>query len=488
MGTLRGTILGMDQFAQRRAEFAQQIGSGVAIIPAGREAARNDDVDYEFRQDSTFYFLTGFAEPDAVAVFNPSHPTDKYTLFVRPRDREMEIWNGYRAGTEGAVGRFGADRAFPINDFSEKVKDHLIGADTLHYRVGGTLDATILPILAGLAPIADRYGRTIPSTIVDPTPGLAEMRLRKTDSEIAHLRAACEISVAGHAAAMQFANPGAYEYQVQAAMEFVFRRKGSARNGYPSIVASGPNACILHYTENERQIEDGDLVLIDAGAESGYFSSDITRTFPANGTFTKPQRAIYDVVLAAHQATIGVAKLGHTHADMHETAKGVLTDGLVDLGLLPKGVDESLAMHHYREYFMHGTGHWLGMDVHDAGSVQVGDESRVLESGMSFTVEPGVYVSPDRETVDFALYEFDVNARYERRYRMGRDAARKLEAEEMKDAPTVSHEIPEEFRGVGVRIEDDLLMTAAGAENLTAGLPVEPGEVEELCQSRERIA
>lgn len=473
----------MDQFAQRRVEFAETLGNGIAIIPAGAEATRNDDVHYEFRQDSSFYFLTGFDEPDAVAIIDPSHPTEKYTLFVRPRDREMEIWNGYRAGTEGAVERFGADQAFPIGEFSNRLKDHLIGTETVFYRSGGRLDSTVFGAMQSLDALADRYGRTIPSTLVDPSPRLAELRLRKTQTEIEHLTKACEISAAGHEAAMKAAQPGMFEYQVQSAMESVFREQGSARNGYPSIVASGPNACILHYVENTRQMADGDLLLIDAAAEYEYFSSDITRTFPVNGTFSKAQRAVYNVVLAAQRAAIGVATVGNTHADIHETAKGVLTDGLVDLGLLPRGVDDSLAMNHYREYFMHGTGHWLGMDVHDAGSVRVGDDSRILEVGMSFTVEPGIYISPDSETIDFPVYEYDVDERYERRYRLGWDAARKLEAEEMQGVEVISHPIPEEFRGIGVRIEDDLVVMPDGTANLTASLPTDPDDVEALCQS-----
>lgn len=473
----------MDQFAQRRAQFADAIGDGVAIIPAAREVTRNDDVDHEFRQDSTFYFLTGFSEPDAVAVIHPSHPSAPYTLFVRPRDRELETWNGYRAGTDGAKARFGADAAFPINDLSDQLKEHLIGADTVYYRMGSPLDPTLLGLIQGLSPLASRYGRTIPTRLIDPSPILDELRLRKSDPELAHLRRACDISVLGHEVAMRFTTPGAYEYQVQAAMEHVFRQEGSPRNGYPSIVASGPNACILHYTQNDRQVEDGDLLLIDAAAESGHFSSDITRTFPANGTFTPPQRAVYDVVLSAHRASIGVAAAGNTHRDMHEASKRVITEGLIDLGLLPRGLEDSLNMNHYREFFMHATGHWLGMDVHDAGSVQVGDESRVLEVGMSFTIEPGIYVAPDQETVEFALMEYDVAERFERRYRMGWDAARKLEEDETKAAPRVTHEIPAEFRGIGIRIEDDIAITAAGPENLTAALPVDPDEVEALCQS-----
>ncbi len=477
------TLPAMHRFSRRRAELADWLGDGIAVVPAATETVRNDDVHHEFRQDSDFYFLTGFDEPDAVAVLDPTHPAAPYVLFVRPRDREMEIWNGYRAGVEGAVEAFGADAAFPIGELETKLKERLVGKSRLAYGLGGRLDGMVLRLLGGLSPLRDRYGRKIPGTIVDPRPHLAELRLRKSEAETAHLRHAAEISVEGHAAAIRHAAPGRHEYEVQAVMEDAFRRAGSPRNGYPSIVASGPNATILHYTENRRQLADGDLLLIDAAAEYGYFSADITRTFPVNGRFTAPQRAVYDIVLAAHQAAISVGIPGAPFRGMHETAKRVLSEGLVDLGLLPAGVDEALAMHHYREYFMHGTGHWLGMDVHDAGTTMTPGGPRLLEPGMAFTVEPGVYVDPRRESVEFAMVEYDLDAAMERRVLLGVEAAKKLEAEEREAAPKATVSVPAEFRGIGIRIEDDILVTADGNENLTAALPVAADDVEALSRS-----
>lgn len=479
---MSGSLASMEPYATRRESFVAAIGDAVAIVPAASETLRNDDVAHPFRQDSDFFFLTGFDEPDAVAILDPSHESEKYVLFVRPRDREMEIWNGYRAGVDGAVTEYGADAAYPIDELAAKLPEHLVGRSVLYYRTGSRLDSEVLGKVRSLGALAERYGRVVPTTVADPSEVLAELRLRKTEAEVSRLRRAAEISVAGHARAMEVAAPGLYEYQVQAAMEYVFRNEGSPRNGYPSIVASGPNACVLHYTENDRRIEAGDLVLIDAAAEYGYFSADITRTFPADGTFSAAQRAVYEIVLAAHAAAIDAARIGSPFEVMHHTARQVVTEGLVELGLLPRGVEDSLAMHHYREYFMHGTGHWLGMDVHDAGRTRVAGASRLLEPGMSFTVEPGIYIAPDFATVEFALGEYDLDAVYERRYRMGWEAARALEAEERTARPTVEWPVPEEFRGIGVRIEDDILMSEEGAENLTAGLPTTIDDVEAACR------
>ena len=264
-------------------------------------------------------------------------------------------------------------------------------------------------------------------------------------------------------------------------MEYVFRMRGSMRDGYPAIVASGENACILHYTENDRRIEEGDLLLIDAGAEYGYFSADITRTFPANGIFSAPQRAIYEVVLAAQHASLEVAIVGSSMKDIHQASVEVISQGLVDLGLLPGPVSSVMAMHHYREYFMHGTGHWLGMDVHDAGSYGMDGKSRHLESGMSFTVEPGIYVDPLREKVQLPMLEYDLDEWIERRILLGSAKGKELEKAELDAAEKVEHPVPEEFRGIGVRIEDDVLITDTGAENLTAGVPTDPVDIEALC-------
>ena len=481
------TLRDLETFIDRRRRFAEAIGDGFAIIPAAREVARNSDVHYEFRQDSDFFFLTGFDEPDAVAVFNPSHVKERFVLFVRPRDREMEIWNGRRAGVEGAVATFGADAAYPVDQLDQKLREYALDRDTLFYRLGNpAYDARITRLLGELRAL-QRRGHGAPRRLEDPGPIIHEMRLRRSPAELARHRKACELSRDGHIEAMRYARPGMYEYQVQAAMEFVFRAGGSPRNGYPSIVASGPNACILHYSENDRLMQNGDLLLIDAAAEYGYHSSDITRTFPVNGRFTAPQRAIYEVVLRAQLAAIEAAKPGARYEAIHEAARRVLAEGLVDLKLLPRSIDDSLAMHHYREFYMHGTGHWLGMDVHDVGDYRIAGESRVLEAGMVFTVEPGLYLDPDREEVTFHLREYNELEMWERRDRLGIAAAKKLEDEEKAKAQTVTHRIPEEFRGIGVRIEDDILVTPTGYDVLTAGTPKTIDDVERTCAEPPRL-
>jgi Xaa-Pro aminopeptidase len=330
-------------------------------------------------------------------------------------------------------------------------------------------------------------GFATPSRVDDPGPILHELRLKRSPEELTRQRRACEISRDAHIEAMRYARPGQHEYEVQAALEFVFRKGGSPRNAYPSIVASGPNACILHYHENTRRMEDGDLLLIDAGCEWGYHAADITRTFPVNGRFTPPQRRIYEVVLNAQLAGIAAARPGNRYEAVHEAARRALVEGLVALGLLPRGVDESLAMHHYREFYMHGTGHWLGMDVHDVGDYRIRRESRRLEPGMVLTVEPGLYFEPGRESVTFHLREFSEEEMWERRYRLGTAAAKKIEDEEKAAAEKVTHPIAAEYRGIGIRIEDDVLVTERGPEVLTAGTPKTVEEVERACAEAPRL-
>ena len=297
-------------FLERRRRFAEALGDGLAVIPGAREAARNADTDFEFRQDSDFYFLTGFDEPDAVAVFNPSHAKERFVLFVRPRDREQEIWTGRRAGVEGAIAAYGADAAYTIDELDARLREYAIDRASLVYRLGNPhYDARVTRLVSEMRGIRVR-GFTTPVRIEDPGPILHELRLRRAPEELARQRRACEISRDAHIEAMRFARPGQYEYEVQAALEFVFRKGGSPRNAYPSIVASGPNACILHYNENRRRMEDGDLLLIDAGCEWGYHAADITRTFPVNGRFTAPQRRVYEVVLRAQRAGIAAARPG----------------------------------------------------------------------------------------------------------------------------------------------------------------------------------
>jgi Xaa-Pro aminopeptidase len=468
-------------FLERRRRLAESLGDGLAIIPGAQEVVRNHDVHYIFRQSSDFFFLTGFDEADAVAVIHPSGAKERFVLFVRPRDREMEIWHGRRAGTEGAITTYGADAAYPIDQLDQKLRQYAIDCPTIHYSLGNAAyDPKIIQLMTGLRPVKTR-GQTVPVRLEDPSPIIHELRLRRSPTELARHRRACEIASEAHIEAMRYARPGMYEHEVQAALEFVFRRRGSPRNAYPSIVASGPNACILHYTENNRRMEDGDLLLIDAGCEYGYYAADITRTFPVNGRFTAAQRAMYELVLKAQLAAIAAAKPGNRYEAIHDAARRVLTEGLVALGILPRSVEESLAMHHEREFYMHSTGHWLGMDVHDVGDYRVDRQSRVLEPGMVLTVEPGLYVDPARAVATYALREYsDVEIR-ERRDRLGMAVASELEREEQEQAPKITHAIPPEFRGIGIRIEDDVLITEHGNEVLTSGTAKTIEAVERVC-------
>ena len=474
--------------AERRDEFADRIGDSIALIPAASETVRNHDVHHTFRQNSDFFFLTGFDEPDAVLLLDPAAADEQYVLFVRPRDREMEIWNGYRAGVEGAKADFGADAAYPLAELEGAIRKRLVGRSSVYVPIGDAgFGAKVAGIVRGLRGVSERYGRVVPSDIRDASPLLHDMRLHKSDAELQALRTACEISAEGHAEAMRFAAPGRSEYQVQAAMEYVFRARGSRRDGYPAIVAGGANACVLHYTENDRLLADGDLLLIDAGAEYRYFSADITRTFPVNGTFSAPQRALYEVVLAAQHASFAMARVGSSMRQVHQASVDSLTAGMVDLGLLPGTVAEAVRMHHYREFFMHGTGHWLGMDVHDAGAYGIDGKPRTLEPGMAFTVEPGVYVAPDRGEVELAMLEYDLDEWTERRMMLGPAKAKELEAEEREKAPKVTHPVPDEFRGLGVRIEDDVVITESGYKNLTDTVPTDPADIEALVAEESEI-
>jgi len=469
----------MERFAQRRAQFMERIGDGIAVVPAATETVRNDDVHHEFRQASNFFFLTGFDEPDAVALFDPFHDRP-YVLFVRPRDPEMESWNGKRAGVDGAKERFGADDAHPIADLGKVLRDRFRGREALWYGLGSTVDAEVLAALRQARSMRIRTGEVVPSSVVDPAVVLSELRLIKSDHEIDALREACRISSEGHAEAIRFARPGRSEHDVEAAMEYVFRGSGAVREGYPSIVASGDNACILHYVENDSVLTDGDLLLIDAAAEIGYLSSDITRTFPVNGRFSEAQRAVYDVVLAAQEAVIEACAPGLRYTDMHDIAVRVLTGGMVDLGLIPGPVDEAIRYGWYREFYFHGTGHWLGMDVHDAGAYKIDGEGRPLVPGMTFTVEPGIYVAREKSSIDLYEVPFDADAERDLAYREGASEAKRIIAERKDGAEKITHRVPDRFLGIGIRIEDDLLVTPSGCENLTRGVPVDPDEIEAL--------
>ena len=421
------------------AEFMRRMGPDtVAVIPAAREVMRSNDTEYRFRQDSDFYYLTGFNEPDAVAVVAPSRD-ERLTLFVRPRDRERETWTGRRAGVEGARERFGADAAFPVEEFAEKLTELLDGAHTLYYRLGGDaeFDRTIIGRLARMRAMGWRKVRP-PQTVTDPGVLLHEMRLVKTGDEIALMQRAADIASEAHREAMRAARPGAKEYEIEALIEYVFRRSGAAGPAYNSIVGSGANATVLHYVSNDAELRDGDLLLVDAGAEYAGFASDITRTFPVNGRFGAAQRRLYQLVLDCQEECIGMVAPGADMEEMHARSVEILTEGMVGLGLLKGEVAKLVEEGEYKKFYMHRLSHYLGLDVHDAGAYHRDGEPRPLEPGMVLTVEPGLYVAEDAE------------------------------------------DIPDEYRGLGVRIEDDVLVTPEGRRVLTDKAPKQVEEIEEL--------
>ncbi|HEY9816726.1 MAG TPA: aminopeptidase P N-terminal domain-containing protein, partial [Candidatus Obscuribacterales bacterium] len=421
---------------QRRDRLMDKIGQGTAIFCSAPMAVMHNDVEYNFRQDSDFYYLTGFNEPEAVAVLAPHHDQHRYVLFVQPKDPERETWTGYRVGVEAAKERYGADEVYSITELSDKLTQYVEKADRIYYHLGRDQDFNT-KMLKLWQHCLRRYPRTGqgPIALEDPGPIVHGMRQIKSPQELNLMRHAADISAAAHCRAMDYARSGCYEYQVQAEIEHSFRLAGAMGPAYPSIVASGDNACILHYTENTRQMQDGDLLLIDAGCAVDYYNADITRTFPVGGRFSDEQRLLYDIVLEAQMQAIALAQPGQPYQAMHETAVRVIVDGLLDLGLLVGDRDTLIAEETYKPFYMHRTGHWLGLDVHDVGIYQHGETSHQLEPGHVFTVEPGIYVSP---TIQLA-----------------------------EGQP----EVPEPWRGIGIRIEDDLVITETGHEVLTSGVP-----------------
>lgn len=428
------------EFAERRQELmAMMEPNSIAIVPAAQVKVRNRDCDYAYRQDSDFLYLSGFEEPEAVLVLAPGREHGEYVLFCRERDREMEIWNGYRAGPEGAVNDFGASDAFPIGDLDDILPGLIEGRERVYYAMGNQpeFDRQVMTWVNTIRSKA-RTGANPPGEFIDLHHLLHDMRLYKSKREIKVMQAAADMSVAAHIRAMEVCEPGMMEYALEAEFLHEFTRCGSRAPAYTSIVGGGANGCILHYIENNAVLNDGDLVLIDAGAEYQYYAADITRTFPVNGTFSEPQKALYEVVLKAQLAAIRVAKPGNSWNAPHDATVKVITQGLVKLGLLTGKVDELIEAEAYRQFYMHRAGHWLGMDVHDVGDYKVGGEWRVLEEGMVLTVEPGIYVSPDDMDVD------------------------------------------EQWRGIGIRIEDDVAITAKGNKVLTAKVPKKVDEIEAL--------
>lgn len=412
------------------------------VMFSGREQIRNSDVTYPFRAESSFYYLTGFEEPDSCLALIPGGaPGAAYrtVLFVRERNPERELWDGERYGIERAVSLFGADEAFPVAELDKKLAELLKESDTVFYRMGWdeTTDRRMLSVFESVRLSQGRSGRAL-VRICDPQEAIGEMRLYKTSDEVTALREASRISALAHKTAMQEARPGMKEYEIEALVDYVFRKNGCQRVGYGSIVAAGKNATCLHYRDNNDTLNSGDLILIDAGGEFDFFTADITRTFPVGRTFSQAQARLYDVVLKAQKAVIDLAKPGLKYTRMHEVACEILAEGLISIGLLkgtPKEAIQSLAL---RRFYPHGTGHWLGMDVHDVGLYRRGGEPRELEAGMVFTVEPGLYCQP------------------------------------------TDRDCPEEYRGIGVRIEDDILITANGHEVLTSDVPKERAEIEAL--------
>jgi Xaa-Pro aminopeptidase len=421
------------------AEFMRRMDQkSVAIIPSAREATRSNDTNFRFRQDSDFYYLTAFEEPESIAVINPNRD-QKLTLFVRPRDPEREIWDGRRAGVDGAKSVFGADEALPIEEFPAKLEEILDGAEKLYYRLGVNpdLDTTIIRTISRMRAL-NRKPIHPPTVIIDPATIVHEMRVIKSNEEIELMQRAADIAAEAHCEAMRAVRPGMKEYQVEALIEQIFRREGAAGPAYTSIVGAGANATVLHYINNDGELRDGELLLVDAGAEFKGYASDITRTYPINGRFSKAQREIYDLVLEAQMSCVEMVRPGVTHDDLKNHSIEILTRGMVKLGLLKGEPEQLIKEEKYKQFYMHGLGHMLGIDVHDVGQYYFDKESRALEPGVVMTVEPGIYIASGTQ------------------------------------------DIPEQYVGIGVRIEDDVLCTNNGPRVLTNKVPKDAGEIEKL--------
>jgi Xaa-Pro aminopeptidase len=448
-------------FAERRARVFEELerrGGGVLLLPSAGEKLRNSTNEHLFRQDSDFHYLTGLEEPDSCALLSARPGERRFLLFVRPRDKEKEIWNGRRLGVEGARAELGADLAFTMGDLATELPRWLDAATTLWFPLGAdpAWDTRIIGVVTGLRG-QGRAGKRAPAALADPGAVLHELRLLKRPEELALLRKAVDLTTEGHLAAMRDGCAGRREHQVQAEIEYAFRRRGAAGPGYGTIVAAGANSTILHYRAGDAELRDGQVCLVDAGGEYGLYTADVTRTFPVSGKFSGAQRDLYQACLAAQLAAIAAVKPGATIDGIHAVTVRALTEGLVGLGLLPGPVEdrvaegdallkltpgspeERAAPKGYRRFYMHRTSHWLGMDVHDVGDYVVGGASRPLVPGMVLTVEPGLYVAEDDE------------------------------------------QAPRALRGVGIRIEDDLLVTGEGHENLTVGVPKEIADVEAAC-------
>lgn len=431
----------LKEFKRRRQELMRMVGEdGIAIIPASPERRRNRDVYYKYRQDSDLHYLSGFPEPESVLVLIPGREYGEYIIFCREKDPLKETWNGYRIGQEHACSEYGADDSFPIGDIDDILPGMIEGREKLFCTMGidSAFDKRVMSWINNIRENV-RGGSKPPHEIVSLENILHEMRLIKSNAEIKLMKKAADISAKAHNKAMKAVKPGMFEYQLDAEFLYYFAKNG-CEPAYPSIVGGGRNGCVLHYIDNNAQLNDGDLVLIDAGAEYQGYAADISRTFPVNGKFTGEQKAIYEIVLAAQKAAIDVLKPNVSWNDGHDAAVRAITEGLVDAGILSGDIEDLIEQSAFKQFFMHKTGHWLGMDVHDVGDYKIGDEWRILEPGMVTTVEPGIYITPS-ETVD------------------------------------------EKWWNIGIRIEDDILIDKKGNKNLTKSAIKEIDEIES-CMAR----
>jgi Xaa-Pro aminopeptidase len=428
------------EFAARRKKLMQTMGkNAIAIIASSPERTRSNDTEYTYRQDSDFYYLTGFSEPEAIAVLVPGRAKGEYILFNRTRDPAKETWYGRRAGQEGVLAHYNVDEAHPISEFSSKLAELLLDREKVCYAIGHNveLDKQITGTINMLRSKV-RQGVVAPHEFINLDQWLHEMRLFKSPAEVELMRKAAKISTQAHIRLMQMCKPGLYEYELEAELLHEFFRHGSRAPAYNSIIGGGENACILHYVENNAQLKSGDLVLVDAGCEYEYYASDITRVFPVNGKFSAEQKVIYEIVLAAQQAALDQAKPGSTLDKVNDAAARVITEGLVDVGILKGEVNSLIEQKAYLPFYMHRPSHWIGLDTHDMGNYKINGEWRKLEPGMTHTVEPGIYISASIPNVD------------------------------------------KKWHSIGVRIEDDVLITEKGHENLTIAAPKKIADIEAL--------
>ncbi|HEY7774296.1 MAG TPA: Xaa-Pro aminopeptidase [Marinagarivorans sp.] len=435
--------LNQDIFAARRQKLmAMMAPNSIAVIPAALEKTRSRDTDHHFRQDSDFFYLSGFDEPQALLVLVPGRADGEFLMFCRERNKEKEIWEGLMAGPEGALAHYGANESAAITTVDERLPKLFDGIEQVYYPLGQNdeFDQRIMGWL-GVVRGQARAGAVAPTALCDVSAHIHKLRIIKCEREIELMRASCELAAKAHVRAMKVCKPGMFEYQLEAEILHTFAMSGARHAAYNTIVGGGKNACILHYTENTEALCDGDLVLIDAGCERDFYAADITRTFPVNGTFSEPQAALYQLVLDAQKAALDAIAPGRKWNEPHDASVKVLTEGLVQLGLLEGDVETLIEQGSYKRFYMHRVGHWLGMDVHDVGAYKVMGQWRFLEPGMAMTVEPGLYVAADDDAVDA------------------------------------------KWRGIGIRIEDDVVVTESGCEVLTDGVPKTIADIEALMAS-----